>query len=211
MYTVSRLVRYEEIIKRSRFVAFAAPVRSRQDALELVDELRDPAASHNCFAYRCGAFARTAAGSASAAATTLQVKAEDDGEPSGTAGRPILSAIESNELDGVLVLVVRYFGGIKLGAGGLVRAYGGVAQKCLKLADRVEIVEYSRCSISAPFECLGTVFDLVNAYAEQKEEAEYSTTGVSMQFTLQESKIRLLEDELQTATRGSGSLHRLHD
>lgn len=81
----------------------------------------DPTASHSCWAYVVGD----------------QYRCSDDGEPSGTAGKPMLSAIQSEGLDQVCVLVVRFFGGTKLGAGGLVRAYGGAARQCLQEAPRV--------------------------------------------------------------------------
>jgi putative IMPACT (imprinted ancient) family translation regulator len=80
----------------------------------------DPKASHNCFAYKIGA----------------EFRSTDDGEPGGTAGRPILRAIETEGLDHVCVLIIRYFGGTKLGAGGLVRAYGGAARECLRASER---------------------------------------------------------------------------
>lgn len=96
---------HETEVKKSRFIAHAAHAASPSAALAFVAERRDAQARHNCWAYRCGS----------------EFRSSDDGEPSGTAGRPILSAIEGAGLDHVVVLVVRWFGGIKLGAGGLTR------------------------------------------------------------------------------------------
>ena len=109
--TLADKVVYEEEIQKSRFIAKAAPVASEEEALAFLAENREPEATHNGYAYKIG----------------LLYRFSDDGEPSGTAGKPILHAIEAQGLDRVAVLVVRYFGGVKLGAGGLVRAYGGVA------------------------------------------------------------------------------------
>jgi len=84
--------------------------------MAFLDEVKDPKATHNCWAYKLGE----------------QFRYNDDGEPSSTAGKPIYSAIISSGIDMVMVVVIRYFGGIKLGTGGLVRTYGGVASECLK-------------------------------------------------------------------------------
>jgi Uncharacterized protein family UPF0029 len=108
----------------SKFFAFAWHCTSPEQALQLVSDASDPKASHNCFAFKIGD----------------NFRSTDDGEPGGTAGRPILNAIETEELDEVCVLVIRFFGGTKLGAGGLVRAYGGTARQCLQEAKREFVV-----------------------------------------------------------------------
>jgi putative IMPACT (imprinted ancient) family translation regulator len=95
----------ETVVKASRFIATVASVSSPDDALAFVAKHRDPEARHNCWAYRCGD----------------QFRFNDDGEPGGTAGRPVLAALEASGLDRAVVLVVRFFGGVKLGAGGLTR------------------------------------------------------------------------------------------
>ena len=98
--TLADKVVYEEEIQKSRFIAEAAPVASEEEALAFLAENREPEATHNGYAYKIG----------------LLYRFSDDGEPSGTAGKPILHAIEAQGLDRVAVLVVRYFGGVKLGA-----------------------------------------------------------------------------------------------
>ena len=95
----------ETEVKKSRFVATVAPVASPEQALAFVAAHRQADARHNCWAYRIG----------------QEFRFYDDGEPGGTAGRPILAALEGSGLDRAVVLVVRYFGGVKLGAGGLTR------------------------------------------------------------------------------------------
>jgi uncharacterized YigZ family protein len=118
----------ETEVKKSRFIARVTPVSSRDEVKTLVGQAwRDhPDARHVCWAYQIGR-----PGSAAEAAMN------DDGEPSGTAGKPILSVIQHKDMGDVLVIVIRYFGGIKLGAGGLVRAYAGAAESVLSAVDRV--------------------------------------------------------------------------
>src|SRR5690606_1105619 len=123
-FTLVAPCEYREEIRKSRFLALAAPVESAQQALAFIDQHRDSSASHNCWAFKCGA----------------QYRFSDDGEPGGTAGRPILAAIEGQVHDQVVVLVIRWYGGIPLGTGGLARAYGGSAAKCLQGGERVELV-----------------------------------------------------------------------
>ena len=133
--TLADKVVYEEEIQKSRFIAKAAPVASEEEALAFLAENREPEATHNGYAYKIG----------------LLYRFSDDGEPSGTAGKPILHAIEAQGLDRVAVLVVRYFGGVKLGAGGLVRAYGGVAAEALRRAPKVPLVERVELAFLVPF------------------------------------------------------------
>ncbi|MBZ2168617.1 YigZ family protein [Marinobacter sp. F4216] len=118
----------ETEVKKSRFIARIAPVSSREEVKAWLDEAHNdhPDARHVCWAYQLGR-----PGSAAEAGMS------DDGEPSGTAGKPILNVIQHKDMGDVLVMVIRYFGGIKLGAGGLVRAYAGAAESVLSAVDRV--------------------------------------------------------------------------
>ena len=110
--------------KRSRFIAYADPVRTVEEVKEQVDKFRKQYydARHVCWAYMLGPDRST-------------FRANDDGEPSGTAGKPILGQINSLELTDILVVVIRYFGGIKLGTGGLIVAYRAAAAEALSLAE----------------------------------------------------------------------------
>ena len=118
----------ETEVKKSRFIARIAPVTSRDEVKAWLDQAhRDhPDARHVCWAYQIGR-----PGAAAEAAMN------DDGEPSGTAGKPILNVIQHKDMGDVLVMVIRYFGGVKLGAGGLVRAYAGAAESVLSAVERV--------------------------------------------------------------------------
>lgn len=113
--------------KRSKFLAFAYPVEDVESVKELLDGLKKEYydARHICWAYMLGPHQEV-------------LRANDDGEPSGTAGKPILGQIKSNELTNIVIFVIRYFGGVKLGTGGLIVAYKEAAAECLSSAEFVE-------------------------------------------------------------------------
>ena len=124
MFTISCVETFSQEIKKSRFLAIAAPVASEQAAKEFLHEYSYLSATHNCWAWRMG----------------QNYRFSDDGEPSGTAGKPILQAIDGQQLDNIVVVVTRWFGGILLGSGGLMRAYGGTAATCLRQAEKTEVI-----------------------------------------------------------------------
>lgn len=120
----------ELVIKKSRFIARAGCAATRGDALEFLQRVKDdfPDAGHHCWAYILGAPDQAASAAMS-----------DDGEPTGTAGKPILNVLQHKDVGDIMLVVARYFGGVKLGAGGLVRAYSGAAQQ---LMDEIKVAEY---------------------------------------------------------------------
>lgn len=124
MFTLSKSATFSQDIKKSRFTALAMPISNEAEAKDWLHANSDPDANHNCWAWRIGQTYRFS----------------DDGEPSGTAGKPILQAIDGQEIDRVVVVVTRWFGGILLGSGGLMRAYGGSAASCLRLAEKTEVI-----------------------------------------------------------------------
>lgn len=134
----------EIVIKRSQFIGHAKQADTEEEAIAFIQEIkqRHKQASHNCFAYRIGE-------------RDQQQKASDDGEPSGTAGRPILEVIKHQQLKNVVVVVTRYFGGIMLGAGGLVRAYTDGAVAGLTAAGIVYKVLHTPVKISIDYSLLG--------------------------------------------------------
>ncbi|RYE30992.1 MAG: YigZ family protein [Hyphomicrobiales bacterium] len=130
-------------IKKSRFIAVAGPVADEAAARDFIAAQSDTAANHNCWAWRFG----------------QNYRFNDDGEPSGTAGKPILAAIDGQGLDRIAVVVTRWFGGILLGSGGLMRAYGGTAALGLREAAKTPLIE----TISAAITCGFGDLALVNA------------------------------------------------
>ena len=131
--TLVELTTARQEIKKSRFLALAGPVADEAAAKDFIAAQADPAANHNCWAWRLG----------------QRYRFNDDGEPGGTAGKPILAAIDGQALDGVAVVVTRWFGGVLLGGGGLIRAYGGTAALCLREAKKTMLVQ----SISGTIAC----------------------------------------------------------
>jgi uncharacterized YigZ family protein len=126
-YTVERMATAEFKDRGSRFIAYACPVKTSDDFKATLNEIKKghPKATHYCFAYRIGLDGN-------------QFRVSDDGEPSGSAGRPILGQIDSKALVNVLVVVVRYFGGTLLGVAGLIHAYRSAAALALQLTPRME-------------------------------------------------------------------------
>lgn len=172
-------------VRHSRFLAHADTVATPDAALAFVQRLREPDANHHCWAYRIGA----------------QYRSSDDGEPSGTAGRPILAAIDGQGLDQVVVLVIRWFGGIKLGAGGLVRAYGGVAAECLRSAARRPLVVLCELQLHARFDDIGAVHAAMQAFGAQVLEEAFDSDGLRLRLTLPQEQRPALVARLRDATR----------
>ena len=164
-YTLEGFETFTQEIKRSRFVAMAGPASDEQAAKHFIETNSDPEATHNCWAWRIGAAYRFS----------------DDGEPGGTAGRPILQAIEGQSLDRVVVLVTRWFGGILLGSGGLVRAYGGTAASCLRNARRVEIIERVEATVSCGFSDLALLTARLHGFPGLQVASEnFTATGADL-------------------------------
>jgi uncharacterized YigZ family protein len=141
MFRLAGIETAEQEIKKSRFIAIAGPASDEQAAKAFVAGHSDSTASHNCWAWRIGQAYRFS----------------DAGEPSGTAGKPILAAIDGQALDNVAVVVIRWFGGILLGSGGLIRAYGGTAALCLRAAEKIAYVAEVEATVVAGFSDLALV------------------------------------------------------
>jgi uncharacterized YigZ family protein len=173
LYTLDAICQHAEEIKKSRFLAQAAPVTKADDALAFVRQVSDPAATHNCWAYRIG----------------QDYRFNDDGEPGGTAGRPILQAIEGQGIDRAVVVVTRWYGGIKLGAGGLVRAYGGSAAECLRRAPRTPIVAMAQLALHCEFGELALLKARLKDWTAQIKHEAFDATGVSLVISLPEAQV----------------------
>ena len=172
-------------IRHSRFLARAAPAIDSGSALAFLAAIADRDATHNCWAYRIGA----------------EYRSSDDGEPPGTAGRPILAAIDGQGFDQVMVVVTRWYGGIKLGAGGLVRAYGGAAAECLRTATRRPLVVMADVTVHAAFDDLGAVHAALAAHDAVKREEAFDSDGVRLRVSLPADRVDALALRLRDATR----------
>ena len=172
-------------IKHSRFLARAVAVDGADAAMAALPGLSDAAATHNCWAWRVGGHYRSS----------------DDGEPAGTAGRPILAAIDGQGYDRVLVVVTRWYGGIKLGAGGLVRAYGGAAAECLRLAARMPLVALADLAFHCGFADLGAAHAALDAMAAEKCGETFDAAGATLRVRLPADRADALKTRLRDATR----------
>lgn len=173
-------------VKKSRFVANCAPVESPDEALAFIREVSIADATHNCWAYRIGG----------------EYRFNDDGEPGGTAGRPILSAIAGQDVDHVVAVVSRWYGGIKLGAGGLVRAYGGCAAECLRMAPKIERVASVELDVSVEFALTGALHALFATHGVTKLSERYESDAIAMRVSLPADHRDAFIAALRDASRG---------
>jgi len=149
--TIRGVARADLRVKKSRFIGLATSIASEKDVLDFIHDVKMefPNATHYCYAFSMGSGAKKL------------VRSSDAGEPANSAGKPVLLAIESSGFHNVICVVARYFGGIKLGIGGLIRAYGQAARDCLKNADTVVFVPSARLQIEMPYAYIGAVMNLI--------------------------------------------------
>ena len=187
MFTLKQIVSVEQIIKKSRFMAVAGPVASEQDALAFIAAQSRLDAHHNCWAWRVG----------------QSYRFNDDGEPSGSAGRPILQAIDGLQLTGVAVVVTRWFGGILLGSGGLVRAYGGTAAVCLRASTLIEVYAVEEAIITTNFSDHALVkARLTSATGVKILNETFTETGAVIKAALRETVVQQVVQMIIDITSG---------
>lgn len=184
--TLLQPVCFDLEVKKSLFRCQAAPVESPDQALAFLQAVQDRDATHNCWAYRIG----------------QQYRFSDDGEPGGTAGRPILAAIDGQGLDGVMAVVTRWFGGIKLGAGGLVRAYSGAAAECLRTAARRSVIVRRIYRLHCKFEHLGAIHLALQQAGAVKAGERFDAEGALLQFALPPEQLAALQAQVRDLSRG---------
>ncbi|MBT9502872.1 MAG: YigZ family protein [Burkholderiaceae bacterium] len=186
-YSLAQAVHSELIIKKSRFIGCVEPCADRATALIRVQELRAQhvGAVHVCWALLAGG----------------QSAAVDDGEPSGTAGRPMLEVMRHQDLEGVLATVVRYWGGVKLGAGGLVRAYTDSVAQALLSATKVPLQRLVHLRCTVPYAQEGVLRRELEAAQATLTQVEHGSQ-VELWFSLAESGSAALVNRLNDATQG---------
>ena len=173
-------------IKKSEFITYAYPVTSREQAMFHVEQLREQYADarHHCWAYIIGD-----------PDNTTSAGFDDDGEPSGTAGRPILNVLQHKSIGNIIVIVVRYFGGIKLGAGGLTRAYAGSVQAAVDAMQLCPYVPMTQLQILAQFATEGQCRYIVESLNGTIDSVDYSKE-VRLSVTIAEADIEALKQRL---------------
>lgn len=192
MNRLTGIARCEQTIRKSRFIGVCGPVGNETGAREFIETHGEPGCRHVCFAWRIGE----------------QVRFSDAGEPGGTAGRPILAAIEHFELDRAIVVVSRYFGGIKLGTGGLARAYGGTAMEVLGKAAMEPIIETVTLMCSVPFDAAGQLHTLAERHKAEKRREEWTGNGLQLELEITRDAVDTFVSELTATTHGDCSVQR---
>ncbi|MCX4774211.1 YigZ family protein [Streptomyces sp. NBC_01260] len=192
--TVARAGVHETEINRSRFICALAPAATEQEAQEFVARVRreHPAAGHNCFAYVIGADA------------SVQ-KASDDGEPGGTAGVPMLQMLTRREMRYVVAVVTRYFGGVKLGAGGLIRAYGGVVGEALDAVGTLTRQRFRLATVTVDHQRAGRLENELRATGRTVREVRYAE-AVTIEIGLPDADVAEFRRWLADATAGEAGL-----
>ena len=185
--TLAAPVHSELVIKKSRFIGCVQPVEGREAAVRIVDALRrlHPGAAHVCWALMAGG----------------QSAANDDGEPGGTAGRPMLEVLRHQELEGVLATVVRYFGGVKLGAGGLVRAYTDAVAQALLGADKRTLHRLRTQACAVPYSMEGQLRRELAAAGATLDEVSHGSL-VRLVFSATDAQADALRSRIDDATQG---------
>lgn len=186
-HTLATAAHSEIIIKKSRFIGCVQPMTDRAAAQAVVDALwkQHPGAAHVCWALLAGG----------------QSAAVDDGEPSGTAGRPMLDVLRHQDLEGVLATVVRYFGGVKLGAGGLVRAYTDCVAQALLTAQKVPLQRMSTLTCSVPYSLEGWLRREIEAAGAELLQVDHGS-AVTLQWRLPEAQAAACRQRISDGGQG---------
>ncbi|MFJ8074021.1 YigZ family protein [Streptomyces sp. NPDC096176] len=192
--TVAREGVHEIEINRSRFMCALAPAATEHEAQAFVARIRKehPTASHNCFAYVLGADAAVQ-------------KASDDGEPGGTAGVPMLQMLIRREVRYVVAVVTRYYGGVKLGAGGLIRAYGSVVGEALDALGTVVRKRYRLATVTVEHQRAGKLENDLRATGRHVREVTYAD-AVTIEIGVPEADVDAFRAWLADATAGTAGL-----
>ncbi len=186
-FSLAQAAHHELVIKKSRFIACVEPMPGREEAQARVAQLKaeHPDAAHVCWALLAGG----------------QSAANDDGEPGGTAGRPMLDVLRHQDLQGVMASVVRYFGGVKLGAGGLMRAYTDAVAQALLTADKIPLIKKTELACSVPYALEGLVRREVELAKAQLLSVNHGSV-VTMRFALPEAQAATLVQRLGDSGQG---------
>lgn len=171
--------------KGSKFITFAFPVTNEKQIKEILVELKKEhhTANHHCYAYRLGA-------------DKQNYRANDDGEPNNTAGKPILGQIQSNDLTDILIVVVRYFGGTLLGVSGLINAYKTSASEVIQASNIIEKQIMFRYLVSFSFEQMNDVMKVLKQ-SDAKINSQQFDTNCQIEFAIRKANSEACEDKLK--------------
>ncbi len=183
---------YEIKEKGSRFISYSKPVSEKTEAEAILAEIRKKYfdSTHVCFGYRIGE------------GEEKELRYSDDGEPSGTAGLPIINEIRGMELFNVLVIVIRYYGGTKLGTGGLFRAYRDSAKLSLDNSQvHKKIIKTTR-TVLIPYDFMGELMRIVNKYALTILDKKYDNNGISVELSIPVKNLNIVRNTIINISKG---------
>jgi uncharacterized YigZ family protein len=187
-YTIEKEESAEIKIKKSRFIASVFSVNTKQNAMFFIEKIKSKYydSTHNCYAYKIGK-------------DGLEYRAFDDGEPSGSAGKPILFTINKHNLSDVLVVVTRYYGGTKLGVGGLARAYSEAADSALSICVKKSVFETTNIRVHCTYEDYDVVKRILNEYALNFQDDFHD--AVEIIASIPNSKTKEFCSKISSATK----------
>lgn len=193
IYLLNGPVEFEENIKKSRFLTQAVPVATAAEAMSKIEELSTPSATHNCWAWKIGE----------------EYRFSDDGEPGGTAGRPMLAAIENQQFDQVLAVCTRWYGGIQLGTGGLARAYGSGVNHCLQDAPKTLYVPRQRLQGHCPYSEINHLKSRLAQFDTLFEDETFDEFGALFTIAVPVEHVEACQHILQQLTSGAAQFTEL--
>jgi len=192
-FTIGKIYGPEEIKEKgSRFLAYLFPVATAAESDSIIAGLRKKYhdATHVCFAYRLGK------------GIEEYFRYSDDGEPGGTAGLPIYMEIKNREYFNVLAAVIRYFGGIKLGTGGLARAYAAAVRKIIEKAKTLTVRITREISLEFPYDFTGEIMKIIHRFALDIVKQDYTAAGVSITLAVPITRLQEVEKTLTDTSKG---------
>ncbi len=192
-FTIGKIYGPEEIKEKgSRFLAYLFPVATAAESDSIIAGLRKKYhdATHVCFAYRLGK------------GIEEYFRYSDDGEPSGTAGLPLYMEIKNREYFNVLTAVTRYFGGIKLGTGGLARAYAAAVRKVIEKAKTLTVRITREISLEFPYDFTGEIMKVIHRFSLDIVRQDYTAAGVSMTLAVPVTRLQEVEKTLTDISKG---------
>ena len=197
--TVKKYAREETIIKKSKFITSVTQASTEEDAWKFVNKIKEEFsdATHNVFAFRIGRKGEI-------------TKQSDDGEPGGTAGKPVLEVIKNEHLKDTVIVVTRYFGGIYLGAGGLVRAYSNAALLGIKKAGIVKKQLYKKLKIKIDYSSWGKLQNELKNISGVVEDAIYEDM-ITLTVLISPDQLDYLKDLINNLTGGTGDIEELDE
>ncbi|GAB6100341.1 YigZ family protein [Halanaerocella petrolearia] len=199
--TISQGMRIKTKIKKCKFITSIKNVNTVNKAEEFIDQVSEDFtdATHNVFAFKIGLGDKSV------------TRSSDDGEPSGSSGPPALQALEGANITNVAVVITRYFGGVKHGVGGLIRAYGGCVRQAIEETKIIEKTRYIKLKVSVPYSQMGQVINDLEGHTGQVIDTTYTNEGAEVIALLQPSFVTEFKDRITEATKGQSEFKKEGD